>query len=633
MAYTFSTQPDGNVQVSQNGTVVSTGTAQNASMNYGYVPITPNAPKPAAEVGVVSSAQGADTINQKTKQLSSLTPAPVVVDTTKVGPGSPGYKASEDSVPQSATKITLINPDTGQTSVFDNADINKGNIQALMGSGYKISETSGDLPSWLVANSTGTSTTPQSKAQAEVDQASTDLKSLTDNLSRYTISDEQLKGQIEAITAQWNARIEDMKKVNTSRTGNINTTGIRLGSQFAGGSGGVFGGIVSEEERQGVVRIGELEANKQSAISAARSAAQQQNWQVYSKQVDLAQKAYDSKIEALKELNKATLDQNKLISDNIKDAAKTHYDQITKPINDIVTSLGKSSSPVPPELIDAVSNAGSLAEAVKLAGKYLQDVPTTGIVGEYLFYKREAEAKGTTPVDFNTYQNIDANRKARATAIANGGGLTSGENSTYLTITNKYQADPIINNAIKAQQTIDMADAIIKNPSSATNQLSALYAFVKALDPDSAVREGEISLANQTQSYLQKYETSLTRLSKGQVISPDSAVELAKATKSLASNWQKSATAKERLYTAQANGSSPKVGEVFAKYLKDTKATPSTADQIHQTEAEAETKLKDIVADPAKAPEVNTKISAMEKSLGRPISAADFLQAFPEYNQ
>lgn len=410
MAYTFQKSGD-NVQVSQDGKVISTTTPQNASTSFGYVDPTANAPKPVAEVGVVSSQQGVDTINQKTKQLSNLTPVPVTtpaIDTTKT-------TTTDTAAAPSPTKITLLNPTTGQTSIFEDASVNKENIQNLMKGGYQISETSGNLPSWLVSSQTGTTDTPQSKAQQEVDQASTDLKSLTDSLSKYTISDADLKAQTDAITTQWDARIADMQKVNSSRIGNINTTGIRLGSQYAGGAGGVFGGIVSEEERQSISRIGELEGNKQSAIAAAKSAAAQQNWQVYSKQVDLAQKAYEDKITALKELNTATTAQNKLISDNIKDQQKTYYDQVTKPKDDILVALGKSMNAVPQSVIDAVNNSEDLASAVSAAGTYLQDVPTSGIVGEYLFYKKQAEQAGHTPVSFNDYQNMDANRKAVAT--------------------------------------------------------------------------------------------------------------------------------------------------------------------------------------------------------------------------
>lgn len=432
MAYSFQKTGDGNVQVSQNGKIISTGTADFASTNYGYVDPTANAPKPATEVGVVSSAQGANTIAQKSKQLSNLTPVPVTTTGTDTKANDGTAVDTGKTTTPTATKITLMNPDTGQTSVFEDADLNKSNIQGLMGSGYKVTETSGNLPSWLVAGTTGTTNSAQSKAQTELDNASADLKSLTDNLSKFTVSDADLKGQTDAITSQWNARIADMQKINQAREGNITTTGYRLGMQFAGGKGGVFGGIISEEERQGVARISELEGQKQSAISAAKSAAQQQNWQVFSKNVDIAQKAYEDKVTALKELNANTVAQNKIIADSLQkitDENNKRQDEVTKTKSDILISLGKNSASVPPEVIQAVNDATDVASAVTAAGQYLQTVPTGGIVGEYMFYKQEAMKNGQTPVDFNTYQNIDANRKAKATASASGSDTTSNLSS------------------------------------------------------------------------------------------------------------------------------------------------------------------------------------------------------------
>jgi hypothetical protein len=38
----------------------------------------------------------------------------------------------------------------------------------------------------------------------------------------------------------------------------------------------------------------------------------------------------------------------------------------------------------------------------------------SGIIGEYLFYADQVKASGKQPLDFNSYQTMDANRKARA---------------------------------------------------------------------------------------------------------------------------------------------------------------------------------------------------------------------------
>lgn len=625
MAYTFQKSGD-NVQVSQDGKVISTTTPQNASTSFGYVDPTANAPKPVAEVGVVSSQQGVDTINQKTKQLSNLTPVPVTtpaIDTTKT-------TTTDTAAAPSPTKITLLNPTTGQSSIFEDASVNKENIQNLMKGGYQISETSGNLPSWLVSSQTGTTDTPQSKAQQEVDQASTDLKSLTDSLSKYTISDADLKAQTDAITTQWDARIADMQKVNSSRIGNINTTGIRLGSQYAGGAGGVFGGIVSEEERQSISRIGELEGNKQSAIAAAKTAAASQNWQVYSKQVDLAQKAYEDKITALKELNTATTAQNKLISDNIKDQQKTYYDQVTKPINDLALEAQKNGAS--PEVLSAISNATSVADAMLAAGDSIQT--GTGIVGEYLFYKKQAQAAGQQPLDFNTYQTMDANRKAKATATANGG-LPNSTLTKVTTVANQFDN----NQTVKNYQTVVQALQAFKTAgNSPTDDISRIYIFAKTMDPNSSVREGEYSTVK---DYAQAYLTGLG-LKLDRIVNNDGFLTTDARNKMLATLENKVKPVQDAYDTIRGSYTN-RINKITGQsdggdYITDYNPGNSVGGQLIQKEADAENKVTSGLnslktTNPSLYKVASNMYLTTDPATGALYTATDILKAFPELSQ
>lgn len=139
-------------------------------------------------------------------------------------------------------------------------------------------------------------------------------------------------------------------------------------------------------------------------------------------------------------------------------------------------------------------------------------------------------------------------------------------NQTFVNISNKYQADQIVNLALKGKTASTIADQIIANPSKATNQLAAIYLYVKNLDPDSAVREGELELAQRTQSYLQKFGTTLERIGKGQLISDDAAKELALATKQLVAAWEQTAGLRTNQYKSQATVAG--VGSQFDQYLK-----------------------------------------------------------------
>lgn len=457
-----------------------------------------NYSEPTSTPSVISSDKGAEIVTQKTQTLNQLSSTPTTpttsTDTTKTTTPTTGTGGTVTPAPTS-TKVTLINPDTEQTVTYEDAAINRENIQGYLDAGYKLSEASGALPSWLQPNGVSSGQTDLEKAQASVDQASTDLKTLTDNLTKFTVSDADLAAQTAGIAAQWNARIADMQRINAQREGSINTLGIRLGSRYAGGSGGTFGGIVSEEERQGVQRIADLEGQKQSAIAAAKAAALSQNWSVYSKQVDLAEKAYSDKVTALKDLQTATAAQNKIIADEAKAAAddarqqeKDHYDQVIKPMHDTLAAAAKNGAPK--EVQDAISNAPDVASAIAAAGEYLQDVPTSGIVGEYLFYAKQAKLAGQTPVDFNEYQNIDANRKksiAKA-GVASANGLNNQTLTKVESVANQFDGEQIVKDYnITATQV-----NYIKNlGSTPTEDMARVYAFAKVMDPNSVVRESE----------------------------------------------------------------------------------------------------------------------------------------------
>jgi hypothetical protein len=148
------------------------------------------------------------------------------------------------------------------------------------------------------------------------------------------------------------------------------------------------------------------------------------------------------------------------------------------------------------------------------------------------------------------------------------GELNPKQRSTYLTITNKFQSDKIMEKAGNAAQADQLADEAIKNPGKATNQLATLYLLVKNLDPDSAVREGELGLAQATQSYWQKFQTSWARVSEGQIISPEAAKELAQATKLLSKQWAERGSKRVQQYKAQASGAG--IGTAFDQYLNES---------------------------------------------------------------
>jgi hypothetical protein len=549
----------------------------------------PNATEPKASV--LSSEKGADLVTKSTQTYNKLTAPP------------PTLQNPDPKQPSTQKSSTFINPETDQTATINTDD--RATAQGLSQQGYSFME--GDYPSYL--------DNPQlANAEAELRSAQNKLN----NFSATMASDPVLSGMLSGISSQWDQRIEEMKRANTSRSAALKTTGIRLGSRYTGGDGGMFGSIITEEERQGVERIAKLEAEKQAALLAARSAYEGQKWDQYVKMVDQAEKNYERQLNAIKELQEAQAAQDK----RIQDQKKLEYDQFTKPLNDIVNDAAKNGAP--PEVLDAILSSPTLGDAFKNAGGYLQDITTGGVVGEYLFYKKQAEAMGQVPMDFNSYADMDANRKRPITQIAGEGGLNSKQTQNFLSITNKFQADPFINNALKGQTAMAIADQVIANPGKASNQLKSLYVLVKNLDPDSAVREGEVALAEKTQSYMQQYQSYLTRIDKGQVLSPAVAKELAIATKELASAWYDTAQRRQKQYKAQASGAG--ISGAFDEYLSASDL--SFNKQLIDNENEAKSATLDWVRQNAQTnPQTATAVKNLYASGKSYMQIYEYLQA------
>lgn len=170
----------------------------------------------------------------------------------------------------------------------------------------------------------------------------------------------------------------------------------------------------------------------------------------------------------------------------------------------------------------------------------------------------------------NVPQEVRAQAIKQAMASGWGGESDDGKEMTnqqyqrYMSITNKYQADTVINSALGADNYNSIADRVIADPGNAASQISMLYTFVKALDPNSAVKEGEVALAGLTQSFTDKFKTEFQKISEGKAISDESAVAIAQETKTLVEGWKKLAEKKTKMYRSQAIGAG--VGDSFDAY-------------------------------------------------------------------
>jgi len=250
---------------------------------------------------------------------------------------------------------------------------------------------------------------------------------------------------------------------------------------------------VREQKQAAASKLNEelIEANK-----LART--QQEQIQKDSAVADVFSMGITSPAEILKELN------SKGYNITSKEVAETLKNiQTSVPgLEDLVKTLAQNGAPQ--EIIQKVLNSGNINEAYANAGSYAAG--GSGIVGEYNFYKSQAEQAGQVPMSFNDYQNVDANRKKSiaAAGIANQYGLDKEQRNRVAGLLDDYDKQAKDKKTVVSQssQIVALSPLALSTNkdkgSRAAAQIGTIFSFMKMLDPTSTVREGEYATAQNT---------------------------------------------------------------------------------------------------------------------------------------
>lgn len=135
-------------------------------------------------------------------------------------------------------------------------------------------------------------------------------------------------------------------------------------------------------------------------------------------------------------------------------------------------------------------------------------------VQEYEYAKKYDGYKGS----YTQYQNDDANRKARVASAGNGmNGFTMAQiNSSLNANTGNFDGEPIVKNFNVVKSGNDFAKSISSTSKNPSDHQALIYAFAKAMDPDSVVREGEYATVEKySQSWVNKFGKSFTQALEG----------------------------------------------------------------------------------------------------------------------
>ncbi|KKL84876.1 hypothetical protein LCGC14_1960360, partial [marine sediment metagenome] len=344
---------------------------------------------------VFSSQQGADIVDRAKITEDRIAPPPVEKTPEEIRLEAEALREEEK---REVIPLTLINPETGQESTFGDPEINIRNIQRFIDRGFEVVE--GALPARVTLKDEAPEVI---KANQELEDAKNEVATLTEKLTNFDVSqDPALKQQIANITSLYDTRITQMERVNESRAASLAQTGIRLGGRF---TENIFGGIITEEERQGITRVGELETLKQNAIINARTAFRTQKWNEYVDLINVAERALERQQDELTKLNDIAIEQNKEIEKRqrligadriVSEALTAGFDDISE-IFRIVDAAGLDITSE--ELVDSFSN---LTEQ-------LDKEFGTGGVGQF----RQAKAEGLISEDMGYFEFLASEAAAK----------------------------------------------------------------------------------------------------------------------------------------------------------------------------------------------------------------------------
>jgi hypothetical protein len=270
---------------------------------------------------IISSQQGKTLVNKADQTMNNLAPV-TALPTTPVSEGGQqvsgavgsvmGGAAAVGGVPTPAAApvnndyINYINEKTGQEMTLKGGAITEQAKADALKKGYM--EASSEI--------SGVKTTPEmAKMQREVDSASREADSFMTRLESMLITDKELSSEIKTISAGYRARQNEMRDINERRQVAMETLGVRTGARYTGGSGGMMGGLLSEEERQGLMRIESIENDKQGAIMQAKKAARDQNFSLYTTLAAKAEKIQEKKATELQALKVAQKEQDQRLAD------------------------------------------------------------------------------------------------------------------------------------------------------------------------------------------------------------------------------------------------------------------------------------------------------------------------------
>lgn len=421
----------------------------------------------------------------------------------------------------------------------------------------------------------------QAEAQAEVERVNSTIDSIQNG--SIPLSPGQ-QAQIDALKNSFQQLINQQTLINTGASGSANTRGYQSGAAEYDPTfqNKIIGSILTA----GINKVSDLQTKMAAAVASLTQALKDDNIKGIKEQYDIYTKAKENHETYLQKIITQTQDE---IAKQ-QEAIQKQQETFDKDISDIVTKMAANGAPV--SLIQQVKASKDIAQAAALAGDYASGA--TGIVGEYQYYKRQAEASGQQPVDFNTYQNMDANRKAKVAAAATGSGYNSATVTKIQQIAGNFDNEQSVKSYQVVAEGKSFLDSIPDTTRNPSDQQGVIYAFAKIMDPNSVVREGEYNTVQKyAQSWADTFGFKASRIFSNEPFLTTEAIRNMKAT--INAKVKAAEKSYNNIYDEYGRRINKISGGADGKdFLTDySKGYGGTGGDIQQKETEAETKMGD----------------------------------------
>jgi hypothetical protein len=265
--------------------------------------------------------------------------------------------------------------------------------------------------------------------------------------SMKATTDAATKRMLDNIQSRMELRRQQLQEINASQLAGARNS-LLMGDSTGQGSMSQYAplasaNIVGDQQRLAIMDLAKLDVEEQDLIAQAEAARENADFKRLEKSLALIDEKRQAKIEAAKKVSENMAAEDKkareqLVNSKRSQSIASAYSQGFTDVPSILNELKRQGVNVtsaqvadalkdivppglddlvktlringaPQEVLQKVLSSANINDAYKNAGAY--SAGGTGIIGEYNFYRSQAEAKGQIPVDFNTYQDMDANRK------------------------------------------------------------------------------------------------------------------------------------------------------------------------------------------------------------------------------